>query len=51
MSIQQVNLGIEQMSQVEKSNSATTEEGAAASEMLFAQVQMLKEKIGMFKLH
>lgn len=46
----QVNQGIGQMTLVVQNNSATAEEGAAASEELSAQAQMLKEKIGSFRL-
>ena len=38
------------MSQVVQTNSATSEEGAAASEELSGQAELLKEKIGTFKL-
>lgn len=48
--IVQVNQGIGQMSLVVQNNSATAEEGAAASEELSAQALMLKEKIGKFQL-
>ena len=41
-SILQVSLGIEQISQVVQTNSATSEESAAASEELSGQAQMLK---------
>ncbi len=49
-SIMQVSLGIQQMSQVVQANSAITQESAAASEELNGQAQLLKEKVGMFKL-
>ena len=48
--IAQINQGVEQMSQVVQTNSATAEEGAAASEELSGQAELLKEKIGQFKL-
>jgi methyl-accepting chemotaxis protein len=48
--IRQVNKGIDQMSQVVQTNSATAEEGAAASEELSGQAEMLKQKVGMFRL-
>lgn len=48
--IRQVNQGIEQMSLVVQTNSASAQEGAAASEELSSQATLLKEKIGMFNL-
>lgn len=50
MGIAQTNDGIEQVSQVVQSNSATAEESAAASEELSGQAQLLKEMVGQFKL-
>ena len=38
------------MSQVVQTNSATSQEGAASSEELSGQAEMLKEKIAAFKL-
>ena len=49
-SILQVSLGIEQISQVVQTNSATSEESAAASEELSGQAQMLKLLIDKFNL-
>jgi methyl-accepting chemotaxis protein len=48
--IAQVNQGIEQMSQIVQTNSASAQEGAAASQELSGQAELLKEKIGRFKL-
>ena len=48
--ISQVTLGIEQISLVVQTNSATGEESAAASEELSGQAQMLKTLIDNFKL-
>ncbi|MBR2877053.1 MAG: methyl-accepting chemotaxis protein, partial [Clostridia bacterium] len=42
--------GIEQISAVVQTNSATSEESASASEELSGQAQMLKQVIGAFKL-
>lgn len=49
-SIAQVTQGIDQISSVVQTNSATAEESAAASEELSGQSQMLKQLIGKFKL-
>ncbi|WP_050739410.1 methyl-accepting chemotaxis protein [Acetobacterium bakii] len=48
--IAQITLGIEQVSQVVQTNSATAEESAAASEELSSQAQMLTEMVGTFKI-
>ncbi|MGL6107880.1 methyl-accepting chemotaxis protein [Romboutsia sp.] len=48
--ITQVTLGIGQISDVVQTNSATSEESAAASEELSGQAQMLKSLIDKFKL-
>lgn len=48
--IAQINKGIEQVSQVVQTNSATAEESAAASEELSSQAEMLKDMIGRFEL-
>lgn len=48
--ITQINTGIEQVSQVVQTNSATAEESAASSEELSAQAQMLKDLVRQFKL-
>lgn len=48
--ITQVTLGVEQISSVVQTNSATAEESAAASEELSGQAQILKDLVGTFKL-
>ena len=48
--IAQVTLGLSQISDVVQTNSATSEESAAASEELSGQAQMLKSLIDNFKL-
>lgn len=49
-SIGQVTLGVEQISSVVQTNSATAEESAAASEELSGQAQVMKTLVGRFKL-
>lgn len=49
-SISQVTIGIDQISSVVHTNSATAEESAAASEQLSSQADMLKKLVGQFKL-
>ncbi|HHX57208.1 MAG TPA: HAMP domain-containing protein [Clostridiales bacterium] len=49
-SIEQVNVGVEQISSVVQTNSATAEESAAASEELSGQADMLRTLISEFKL-
>ena len=49
-SITQVTVGIDQISGVVQTNSATSEESAAASEQLSGQAQMLKDLVEEFKL-
>lgn len=49
-SVNQVTIGIDQISSVVQTNSATAEESAAASEELSGQSQMLKDLVGQFKL-
>jgi len=49
-SIAQVTLGVDQISEVVQTNSATSEESAAASEELSGQAQMLKSLIDKFVL-
>lgn len=49
-SIAQVTQGIDQISSVVQTNSATAEESAAASEELSGQAQMLSNLVGQFKL-
>lgn len=46
----QINQGINQVSQVVQTNSATSEESAAASEELSSQASYLKENIAKFKV-
>lgn len=46
-----VSAGIDQISDVVQTNSATAEESAAASEELYGQSQLLKNKVSRFKLH
>ena len=48
--IAQINQGIMQVSQVVQTNSATSEEGAAASEELSSQADFLRESVAKFKL-
>ncbi|OFV70526.1 methyl-accepting chemotaxis protein [Acetobacterium wieringae] len=48
--IAQITQGIEQVSTVVQTNSATAEESAAASEELSGQAEMLKQMVGAFKL-
>ena len=49
-SAQQVNQGIEQISCVVQTNSATAEESAAASEELSSQAAMMQSLIGTFQI-
>jgi len=48
--ISQINLGIEQVSQVVQTNSATAEESAATSKELSTQAELLKGMVSNFKL-
>jgi methyl-accepting chemotaxis protein len=48
--INQITIGVEQISSVVQTNSATSQESAAASEELSGQAQMLQEEISHFKL-
>lgn len=48
--INQVMIGIDQISSVVQTNSATSEESAAASEELSSQADLMKSLIGRFKL-
>jgi len=48
--IAQITQGIEQVSLVVQTNSATAEESAAAGEELSSQAEMLKEMVGAFKI-
>ncbi len=49
--IAQVNRGIDQLSDVVQTNSATAEEAAAASEELSGQAELLKSMVAQFHLH
>jgi len=49
-SVAQVSVGIDQISSVVQTNSATAEQSAAASEELSAQANVLKELVGQFQL-
>ncbi|WKY43092.1 methyl-accepting chemotaxis protein [Eubacteriaceae bacterium ES2] len=48
--INEINQGIEQVSKVVQTNSATAEESAAASEELSGQAELLQNKVNAFKL-
>lgn len=48
--IEQINVGVDQISSVVQTNSATAEESASASEQLSSQAAMLKGLINMFTL-
>jgi len=48
--IAQITKGIEQVSNVVQTNSATAEQSAAASEELSGQAEMLKQMVDAFKL-
>lgn len=50
-SIAQLTVGIDQISNVVQTNSATAEESAAASEELSSQSQLMKSLVGRFKLN
>ncbi|MFZ2540012.1 MAG: methyl-accepting chemotaxis protein [Oscillospiraceae bacterium] len=50
-SISQITLGIEQISEVVQTNSATAEESAAASEELSSQAQLLNNLLNRFKIN
>lgn len=49
--IKQITLGIDQISSVIQTNSATSEQSAASSQELFGQVNMLKALISQFKIY
>ncbi len=51
LAVAQVTQGIDQISSVVQTNSATAEESAAASEELSGQANLLKELVGHFNLH
>jgi methyl-accepting chemotaxis protein len=48
-SIEQINVGLSQVSSVVQTNAATAEENSAASEELLAQAQTLKSELSRFK--
>ncbi len=48
--IAQINLGLNQVSQVVQNNAATAEESAASSEELSGQAELLKEMVSKFRL-
>lgn len=48
--ITQINQGINQVAEVTQSNTATAEQGAASSEELASQAQLLQNMVGRFKL-
>lgn len=50
-SISQINIGVEQISSVVQTNSATSEQSAAASEELNGQAGMMRELVGKFRVH
>ncbi|WP_066683612.1 methyl-accepting chemotaxis protein [Christensenella intestinihominis] len=49
-SVAEINQGVEQISMVVQTNSATAEESAAASEELSGQADMMKQLVGRFQL-
>jgi len=49
-SVAHINIGINEISSVVQSNSATSEECAAASQELNSQTELLKQKVAFFKL-
>ncbi len=50
LGITQINLGLNQVSQVVQSNAATAEESAASSQQLSGQAELLKEMVDKFRL-
>jgi methyl-accepting chemotaxis protein len=50
-SIRQINTGVEQISQVIQTNSATAEETAASCEELSGQSRLLKDQVARFKVN
>ena len=50
-SIRQINTGVEQISQVIQTNSATAEETAASCEELSGQSRLLKDQVARFKIN
>lgn len=51
LAIDQIKQGLEQVASVIQNNAATAEENSATSEEMTAQVVVLREKVGMFKLN
>lgn len=49
--VQQTAIGVDQISSVIQTNSATAEEAAAASEQLAGQARMMKNLVAQFRLH
>lgn len=49
--VQQTAIGVDQISSVIQTNSATAEEAAAASEQLAGQARMMKKLVAQFRLH
>lgn len=49
-SIEQINLGVQQVAEIIQSNSAIAEENAAASEELASQSELLRSMVGKFKV-
>ena len=49
--VQQTAIGVDQISSVIQTNSASAEEAAAASEELAGQARMMKNLVGKFRLH
>ncbi|MCI9419945.1 MAG: hypothetical protein HFG32_08040 [Eubacterium sp.] len=49
MAVAQITEGINQIAEVIESNTATSEESAAASEQLTGQANVLKELVGRFQ--
>ena len=49
--VQQTAIGVDQISSVFQTNSATAEEAAAASEQLAGQARMMKKLVAQFRLH
>lgn len=49
--VQQTAIGVDQISSVIQTNSATAEEAAAASEQLAGQARMMKKLVAKFRLH
>lgn len=46
-----ISAGIDQISEIVQTNSATAEESAAASEELYGQSQVLKSRVSRFRLN